>query len=356
MTQPSADLPSPPEDDSIAPGPILRSDSAPVHRPQTVGPFRTGLMVRHRAALIPYALIGLLLIVAGLRSAGFVSPGNLRQQLVLASFLGIAAAGETLVILTGGIDLSLAWNLNFSAILLTQIAAGSTSTNRLLWALAAALLSASLVGLINGLAVAFLRIPSLVMTLGMNAVLLGLTLVYTNGTPQGTAPPYATQLAGGRLLGIIPWALVLWLLLGVGLVFLLRRTVLGRHIYAIGNNPPASYLSGVPIHAVLITTYTLSGLSAGLAGLLVTGYSNQSYLGMGDAYVLPAIAAVVIGGTSILGGSGGYGGTVAGAITVVLLQNTLQIIGIRPAGQQMLYGIVIILMLFAYGRSSRVRE
>ncbi|MEA2526200.1 MAG: ribose transport system permease protein [Thermomicrobiales bacterium] len=311
---------------------------------------------QNRSQVIPYVLIGLLLVVAAVRTPSFVTPGSLRQQLVLASYLAIIAGGQTLVILSGGIDLSVAWNLNFSAILMTQTAAGSHEAGRVTWAVSLALLAAAAVGFVNGLGVAYLRIPSLVMTLGMNAVLAGLTLVYTNGSPQGLAPPFAKSLAVGRLAGQVPYALVFWLAFTVALIFLLRRTVFGRRLYAVGNNPQAAYLSGVPVRRVLVAAYTLCGLCAGLAGILLTGYSTQSYLGMGDRYVLQAIAAVVIGGTSILGGSGGYGGTVAGAITVVLLDNVLQIIGIERAGQNILYGFIILVMLFVYGRSARVRE
>jgi ribose transport system permease protein len=307
---------------------------------------------RRRAILIPYGLIGLLLVAAAIRTPGFVSPWNLSQQLVLASYLAVIAGGQTIVILTGGIDLSVAWNLNLSAILLTQLA----ETQPLTVAVAAALGSAALVGLINGLGVAYLRIPSLVMTLGMNAVLAGWTLVYTNGSPQGDAPGFARGLAVGRIGGVVPYALLFWLVFGAALIFLLRRTVYGRRLYAVGNNPQAAYLSGVPVRNVLMAAYTLCGLCAGVGGILVVGYSDQSYLGMGDPFVLQAVAAVVIGGTSILGGSGGYGGTVAGAITVVLLQNVLQIVGIGFAGQQLLYGLIILLMLFVYGRGARVRE
>ena len=307
---------------------------------------------RNRTILIPYGLIALLLVAAAIRTPGFVTPGNLRGQLVLASYLGVIAGGQTLVILTGGIDLSLAWNLNLSAILLTQIAADFSPAV----AAAAALGSAALVGLVNGLGVAYLRIPSLVMTLGMNAVLAGLTLVYTNGSPQGDAPAFVRSLAVGRIGGVLPWALLFWLAFGAALIFALRRTTYGRRLYAVGNNREAAYLSGVPVRGVLVATYALCGLCAGLGGLLLTGYSAQSYLGMGDPFVLQAIAAVVIGGTSILGGAGGYGGTIAGAITVVLLQNVLQIVGIRPAGQQILYGLIVLLMLFVYGRGARVRE
>jgi ribose transport system permease protein len=307
---------------------------------------------QNRALLIPYGLILILLAAAAIRAPGFVSGSNLTQQLVLASYLGIVAGGQTLVILTGGIDLSIAWNLNLAAILLTQL----SEQMPVFWAAVAALGCAAVVGLINGLGIAYLRIPSLVMTLGMNAVLAGVTLVYTNGSPQGDAPQFSRDLAVGKIGGIIHWALIFWALFSAALIFLLRRTVYGKRLYAIGNNPRAAYLSGVPVRWVLVLTYTLCGLCAGLGGIMLTGYSQQSYLGMGDLYVLPAIAAVVIGGTSILGGSGGYTGTIAGAITVVLLQNVLQIVGIRPAGQQILYGLIILLMLFVYGRNARVHE
>jgi ribose transport system permease protein len=310
---------------------------------------------RNQPLVIAYGLIVFMLLIAGIRHPGFVEPGNLRQQLVLASFLGVAAAGETIVILTGGIDLSLAWNLNFAAILMTQIINSSTDPAKIAWGIAVALAAACAVGFVNGMGIAFLRIPALVMTLGMNAVLLGLTLVYTKGTPQGTAPEVIQELATGRIAGI-PWAIILWAVLSVALIFTLRRTTFGRRLYAIGNNPRATYLSGAPIRLVLVLAYTLAGFCAGITGLLLTGYSNQSYLRMGDNYVLPAIAAVVIGGTSILGGSGGYSGTIAGAIIIVLLQNILTIEGLNQAGQQILYGVIILIMLFVYGRESRVTE
>ena len=313
---------------------------------------RDSWLSQNRALLIPYGLILLLLIAAAIRAPGFVSISNLSQQLVLASYLGVVTGGQTLVILTGGIDLSIAWNLNLSAILLTQL----SEQMPIFWASVAALGCASLVGLLNGLGIAYLRIPSLVMTLGMNAVLAGVTLVYTNGSPQGDAPQFSRDVAVGKIGGVIPWALIFWAIFSAAVIFVLRRTVYGKRLYAVGNNPKAAYLSGVPVRWVLVLTYTLCGLCAGLGGIMLTGYSQQSYLGMGDLYVLPAIAAVVIGGTSILGGSGGYTGTIAGAITVVLLQNVLQIVGIQPAGQQILYGLIILLMLFVYGRNARVRE
>jgi ribose transport system permease protein len=313
-------------------------------------------LARNRTLVIAFGLIVVLLIVSGIRQPGFLSVNNLRQQLVLAAFLGTVAAGQTLVILTGGIDLSVAWNLNFAAILFTQTINGRTDAGPILWGTLLALVASTAVGVVSGLGIAVLRIPSLVMTLGINTVMLGVALVYTNGSPQGLAPRFARELATGRIAGQVPWALVFWAALAIAVIVLLKYSVVGRRIYAIGNNRRAAYLSGTPVRLTLVMVYAFSGLTAGLAGILLAGYSSNTYLGMGDAYVLQSIAAVVIGGTSILGGSGGYGGTIAGAIMIVLLQNSLQVAGIRPAGQEILYGVIILLMLFVYGRSAQVRE
>lgn len=316
----------------------------------------TSLFGRHKTLIIAFGLIFILLVVSGIRQPGFLSPRNLSQQLAVAAFLGTVAAGQTMVILTGGIDLSVAWNLNFAAILFTQTIAGSQDPWKILIVTLLALVVSTGVGVVNGIGVAILKIPSLVMTLGMNTVMLGATLVYTHGSPQGLAPRFARGLAVGRIAGYIPWALVFWAGLAVVVIGVLRFTVFGRRIYSVGNNPRAAFLSGIPVRTTLIGVYAFAGLTAGMAGILLAGYSNNTYLGMGDSYVLQSIAAVVIGGTSILGGTGGYGGTVAGAILIVLLQNALQVAGIQPAGQQILYGLIILLMLFVYGRSAQVRE
>jgi ribose transport system permease protein len=328
-------------------------------RPSPVRSLWTGdesWLGRNRTIVIASGLIVLLLIISGIRQPGFLSYGNLRQQLVLAAFLGTVAAGQTVVILTGGIDLSIAWNLNFAAILFTQTINGSGNAGTIALATVLALLAGTAVGAVNGLGVAYLRIPSLVMTLGVNTVMLGVTLVYTNGSPQGLAPRFARALATGKIGGQLPWALVFWAGLSFLVIGMLRRTTFGRRIYAIGNNPRAAFLSGIDVRWTLVGVYAFAGLTAGLGGILLAGYSNNTYLGMGDAYVLQSIAAVVIGGTSILGGSGTYSGTIVGAIMIVLLQNALQVAGIEPAGQQILYGLIILLMLFLYGRAAKVRE
>jgi ribose transport system permease protein len=279
-------------------------------------------------------------------SLAFLTPTYLLQQLQVAAFLGIVAAGMMLVILLGHIDLSVPWTIATAAMMAT--AAGGAA------ALPVGLGVGLAVGLLNGLGVAYLRVPSMIFTLGMNAVLRGLMVMHTGGfAPQTQATELMTRLATSHVLGL-PTALLVWALLSVGMVLLLRRTVFGRYVYAIGNREAAAYLSGVPTRAVLVAAFALCGLCAALAGVLLAGYSTKAYQGMGDAYLLPSIAAVVIGGTHILGGRGRYAGTVVGTVLITLLASVLSVMQMAEAGRQVIYGLVIIAMLLAYGRGRPV--
>ena len=151
-----------------------------------------------------------------------------------------------------------------------------------------------------------------------------------------------------------PNAVFVWLLVGLVLVFVLKRTPLGRYIYAIGNEEGAAYLSGVNTRAVIVACFAISGTCSALAGVLLAGYSTKGYQAMGDPYLLPAIAAVVLGGTHILGGRGSFLGTVAGVILISLLQSILSVMQMPEAGRQIIYGVVIISMLLVYGRGAKV--
>jgi ribose transport system permease protein len=279
-------------------------------------------------------------------SLAFLAPVYLLQQLQVASFLGIVAAGMMVVILLGHIDLSVPWTLAAAAMMATAVGGPA--------ALPVGLGVGMAVGLLNGIGVAYLRVPSMIFTLGVNAVLRGLMVMHTGGfAPQTHATELMTWLATGRVLGL-PMALLVWVLLSLGMVFLLRRTLFGRYVYAIGNREAAAYLSGVPTRAVLVGAFVLCSLCAALAGVLLAGYSTKAYQGMGDAYLLPAIAAVVIGGTHILGGRGRYAGTVVGTILITLLSSVLSVMQMPEAGRQVIYGLVIIVMLLAYARGQRV--
>ena len=279
-------------------------------------------------------------------NAPLLSPNYLLQQLQIGAFLGIVSAGMMIVILIAQIDLSVPWTLTAAAMMATAVSGP--------WALPVGLVVGLLVGVVNGLGIAYLRVPSMIFTLGVNAVMRGLMVAYTGGfAPDTHATGLMRTLAAERTFGI-PDALFVWLGVSAIVVVLLQRTALGRYIYAIGNKEAAAYLAGVNTRGVTVICFAICGLTAGLAGVLLAGYSNKAYQGMGDTYLLPSIAAVVIGGTNILGGRGRYLGTLIGVVLIVLLNSVLSIMEMAEAGRQVIYGGVIILMLLVYGRGERV--
>jgi ribose transport system permease protein len=212
------------------------------------------------------------------------------------------------------------------------------------------------IGLANGIGVAYLRIPSMIITLATNAVAQGLMVVYTGGfSPQDSATSAMRYLATGFLLPGIPNAVLIWLIVGAATVFVLTRTAFGRCVYGIGNRERAAYLSGVNTRQVVLIAFIASGALSAFGGSLLAGYASKAAQSMGDTYLLPSIAAVVLGGTSILGGRGSYLGTVAGVILITLLQSILSVMQMPEAGRQIIYGLVIIAMLLLYGRGPASR-
>ncbi len=279
-------------------------------------------------------------------SAPLLSPNYLLQQLQTGSFLGIIAAGMMMVILLGHIDLSVPWTLAAAAMMATTVGGDLAIPTGIAIGLA--------VGLVNGLGVAFLRIPSMIFTLGVDSVMRGLMVAHTGGfAPRTEATPLMRFLAADRIAGI-PVAVFVWAAVSVLVAVTLRHTGFGRSIYATGNREAAAYLSGIRTRLVIIGAFMFSGACAAMAGVLLAGYSTRAYQGMGNAFLLPAIAAVVIGGTRILGGQGRYAGTLVGVILIVLLNSVLSIMQMPEAGRQIIYGTVIIAMLLVYGRTARV--
>jgi ribose transport system permease protein len=303
---------------------------------------------------IAIACILVILAVGGSINPNFLSINYLLQQLEVASFLGIIAAGLMLVILLGHIDLSIPWTITMGGMMSTAVANMYVTGGAL--TMPVGLGCGLLVGLINGLGVAWLRVPSMIFTLGMNAVLQGLVVLYTGGAaPASHATRLMSMMAVERTFGV-PNSLFVWVAVSMLTIFLLRATQFGRYIYAVGNRERAAYLSGVPTRVVIVACFALSGLTAALAGIMLTGYSTKAYQGMGDAYLLPSIAAIVLGGTNVLGGTGQYTGTVVGVILIVLLQSILSVLQMPEAGRQVIYGGVLVTMLLIYGRGARVNE
>ena len=297
--------------------------------------------------IVAILVIGTIYTMVFEGTASLLSPTYLILQLKVAAFLGIVAAGMMIVVLLGHIDLSVPWTIAASAMHAT--AWGGPM------AIPVGLGVGLLIGIFNGVGVAYLRVPSMIFTLGVNVMLRGLMVMLTGGFSPSSVPTEAMLwLAKGDVLGI-PNPVIVWVIVGVAVSYMLRRTPFGRYIYSIGNREAAVYLSGVNTRLVIVGSFALCSFLAALAGLLIAGYSSKAFQAMGDPYLLPSIAAVVIGGTSILGGSGRYSGTVAGTILIVILQSVLSVMQMPEAGRQIIYGVVIVVMLLAYGRGSRLR-
>jgi len=312
---------------------------------------------RHVDPAIAWAFgcIVLVLLVGSLYSSSFLSPQYLLQQLKVASFLGVIATGMMIVILLGQIDLSVPWVVAVGGMMATAATGWGAIGNVL--AIPVGVACGVALGIVSGIGVAYLRIPSMVVTLAVNAVAQGLMIVHTGGfSPQDASSPAMRFLATGDSLLGIPNAVIVWMLVGVGAVFLLTRTTFGRTVYAIGNRERAAYLSGARTRLVVMGAFALSGGLSALGGVLLAGYASKAAQAMGDPYLLPAIAAVVLGGTSILGGRGRYLGTVAGVVLITLLQSILSVMQMPEFGRHVTYGVVIVAMLLIYGRGRRHSE
>lgn len=312
-------------------------------------------LTEHPAAIA--AIIAVAMFAVGeLVSPGFAGYGQVLNVLRVAAFLGIVAAGQTLVIVSGGegVDLSVGKVATFAAIIAARTIDGSNEA--LLPGLALALAACALIGLVNGLGIAYMRIPPLVMTLGMVAVVQGVILIYTGGQPAGRAAPLMVDLVSGRTVFGIPGILWIWLILGVGMVLLMRRTTFGWRVYALGTNRLAAQLSGISVRPNLVAVYVLSAVLAGLGGFFLLGYTKSVFLNLADSMMLPSVAAVVIGGTTLAGGVGGYPGTAVGAIVLTVLESLLRTMQLDAASRQIINGLVLILLLSAYGRQRRLRQ
>jgi ribose transport system permease protein len=317
-------------------------------------PRKVGLKSRiDPAVATAFACIVVLLLIGSLYSRNFLSPEYLLQQLKVAAFLGVIASGMMLVILLGQIDLSVPWVVTVGAMMSSALAGAGGAGE--VFAIPFGIACGIAIGLVNGLGVAYLRIPSMIITLATNAVAQGLMVVYTGGfSPKDTASGAMRYLATGFTIPGVPNAVVCWALVGAVMVFLLTRTTFGRSIYAIGNRERAAYLSGIDTRRVVMVVFAISGGLSAFGGVLLAGYASKAAQSMGDAYLLPAIAAVVLGGTSILGGRGSYLGTIAGVMLITLLQSILSVMQMPEFGRQIMYGLVIILMLLLYGREKRL--
>lgn len=277
---------------------------------------------------------------------GFATLPHLLYTMQLAAFLGVAAVGEFIVILTGGIDLSTANVISATAILLSTLFALTTLPMPLI--IVIGLLVAAAIGAINGIGVALFKIPPLVMTLAVGGIVQGVQLVATSGSPRSGTSPILAAIVNKNLWNGLTGTVLVWLFIIIAIALFLHTTRWGRYLYAIGTNVKVAQLSGVPVVKVTILAYILSGLMAGLAGCLLLGYTGIAISTMGDAYLLPAIAAVVLGGASILGGRGGSLGTALGAFLFTVVIGLLRVLQLEEADRQILQGAILLIVVIVY--------
>lgn len=305
--------------------------------------------IRNREALhmIVPAYIGFILVLIASQvifGGTLDNAGYYDSLLVLSSFLAILALGQGAAILTGGLDLSVPWMIGFIGILTAGLIHGSDDVA--IWAVPLGLILGAALGAMNGLGIVLLGLPPIVMTLAMNGILQGAALLYCNGTPSGFASPAQRWFMIGHLAGLTP---VVWFLAAFVMfaLVLLNRTVFGRQIYAVGNNVLVARLSAVGVGGTLIGVYALSGFCSALVGILLSGFSGQASLGMGDDYLLPSIAVVVVGGTLITGGRGHYLGMLGGVLLLTALSTVLAGTTLPDAVRDIIFGFVVLSAVLA---------
>jgi ribose transport system permease protein len=297
-----------------------------------------------------YALILLLAIfVLGVELVrpGTVTPLWASNVLMFAAPLAIMGAGQTMVMLTGGIDLSVASVATGAAYLLATNSSRGEAP-----AIGAAILLGVVVGFVNGIGVALLRVQPLVMTLGAGLMTSGVMIVYSQQMMASTphVPTMIQTLGAGKVFGLVPVDLFLWLIISAAALFGLDRTGFGRLVYAVGDNREACHLAGVRVWRVLFVDYFLCAILAAITGLVLVGGTNAADLSLADSFLLPSVACVVIGGTSIFGGRGGYGGTIVGALILTVLTGLLTLLDVSEPIKQILYGAIILSLAAAYAR------
>jgi ribose transport system permease protein len=284
--------------------------------------------------------LGLLALVAiaAVLSPGFLNPVNLLNIVRQASVVGVAAVGVTLVMVTGGVDLSVGAVIVFGSVLAATIMSGQDGNIPL--ACGVVLLMGLVVGLLNGTLVARWRVPSFILTLGMATAVSGITQLYTGGTAAGEVAPAFRAVFNGRI-GIVPVPTLVFAAVVLGGLFVQLRTVIGRRIYLVGANPRAALLSGVPVTRTRLTVFAISGVCAALAGLVLLARSGVSSTFAGQGFEFDALAAVVLGGTTFAGGRGGVGGTVAGVLILAVSFNLVNILGLPYAMELFVKGGII---------------
>ncbi len=307
-------------------------------------------------SLVVYAAPVILFLLVGLKLPSILSKSGLLSVLVLAAVLGIAAIGQTLAILIAGVDLSIPATMGLANVLVTTLTLAKWSFLSICVLLA---VLSVIIGIVNGALSSLFNLHPLVVTLGTGAVITGGILEHTHGDTGGVVPGFITDAVSplGTTLGLpLPLSVVVWVLLSVVILLMERRSTIGRRIFALGANPTAARLSLVNPLATRIVVYTIAAACASVSGVLLAGFSGGASVNIGQPYLFSTITAVVVGGTALIGGRGGYGRTIAGVFITIEVQTLLIGLRVGASMQQVFLGLIILVLVTIYGRERSVAQ
>jgi len=319
-------------------------------------------LTRPLQLLKAHPVIGAVVIAVALHAlgtlliSGYSSPFSIRAMLVLAALLAVASIGQTLVIILGGIDLSIPFVIGFANVVAAQLTGQGVPFAAVCLIVAVLALA---IGAANGALSSILKIHPLIVTLGIGTIVQGLVLIWTKGFPSGSAPGFVSSFVsiGGSFGPLpVPGLIPAIIILAVAVMLLLSRTIYGRRLYAQGGNPGAAFYAMNNPVGIWTATFALSAFFAAMAGVLLLGFTGSAYGDVGQPYLFQTIAAVVIGGTSLMGGRGSYLGTLAGAVVLIEINTLLIGLGLQPSLVQAALGAIIILLVSLYGREPHLRN
>jgi ribose transport system permease protein len=301
-----------------------------------------------------FVIAALLHLIGTVMIPGYSSPFAIRAMLVIGSLLAVASIGQTLVVILGGIDLSIPFIIGFANVVAAQLYGDGWNFGLVCVVVA---VMALVIGAFNGFVSRKLDIHPLIVTLGVGMVVQGSVLLWTKGFPSGSAPAGVSAFVsiGGSAGPLpVPWLVPSLVVMAALIILMLARSPYGRRLYALGSNPGAAPLALIDPVKMWAITFALSALFAAIAGVLLLGFTGSAYGDVGQPYLFQTIAAVVVGGAALVGGRGSYLGTIAGVLVLTEINTLLIGLGFQPAAVQAALGLIIILLVSLYGRERHV--
>jgi len=310
--------------------------------------------IAHNNTFIGVMMVIVMFLIGLSLNRNFISPNSVGNIFTNASLLAFASLGQTLVVISGGVDLSIAACISYGAVSSALIMKGDNSN--IPQAFLVLIIVGVLVGAVNAVGIIYARIPPLVMTLAVANALNVIQLISCNGSPTGSPAPAIKYLGKFKLTSSFSFITILLIFAAVLVYFILKHNGYAKQLYAVGNNRQAASLAGINTNRVLLITYIISAVLACFTGMLLLGFINFPYINMGSSYGMQTVAAVVIGGASFAGGRGRFTGTIIGALVLIILSNILIAVQLDDAVKSVINGLVLLAILIFYTREKSIRQ